>query len=192
MEASSSLESLDIEVGDIRLAIGQLDADLVVSREHHIVLGKTSGTVKNSHDTLLHGHLALVEAPRRGVITTVLAAAGLGSQRDTTAGVSDTSRLLDTVGRVALLLQEGRSVALGRNIIVIVDTLGIVVIMVGHGSIGGSREVVLLQSLVNILIVLNLGQTLSVDSLGRILLLNNAQHTVVKMLVEVLGIGEGL
>src|SRR5699024_2330878 len=52
--------------------------------------------------------------------------------------------------------------------------------------------VVLLQRLVDALVVLNLGQALGVDGLCRVLLLHDAQHTVVQMLVEVLGVGEGL
>ena len=61
-----------------------------------------------------------------------------------------------------------------------------------HNSVGGGRKVVLLQSLVNILIILDLSEALGIDGLGRVFLLDNAKHTVVKMLVEVLSVGEGL
>lgn len=57
---------------------------------------------------------------------------------------------------------------------------------------GGGGQVVLLQSLVNTAVVLHLGKALGVDGLGGVLLLNNAEDTVVKMLVEVLGVGESL
>jgi hypothetical protein len=64
--------------------------------------------------------------------------------------------------------------------------------MLCHDDIGSGRQVVLLKSLVNILIVLDLSETLGIDGLGRVLLLHNAENTVIKMLVEVLGVGEGL
>lgn len=44
----------------------------------------------------------------------------------------------------------------------------------------------------NVLVVSNLGQVLCVDGLGGVLLLNNAQNTVVQVLVKVLSIGKGL
>lgn len=46
--------------------------------------------------------------------------------------------------------------------------------------------------MVDHLVVLDLGQSLCIDGLCGILLLHNSKDTVVQMLVEVLGIGEGL
>lgn len=62
-EALSTLQRLDIEVGDVRLAVSKLDAHLVVGGEHHVVLGQAARTIKDSHDALLHCHLTLVKPP---------------------------------------------------------------------------------------------------------------------------------
>lgn len=190
VEALGTLQGLDIKIGDIRLAIRELDADLVVGGEHHVILGQASRAVKHSQDALLHRHLSLVETPRGRVVAALVATTRLGRQGNTTSGVGHAARLGDAVERV-LLLQ--RRVRLGNIVgLVVISHVVVILIILGHRSLGGGGQVVLLQSLVNVLVVSNLRQVLCVDGLGGVLLLNNAQNTVVQVLVKVLSIGKGL
>lgn len=103
-ETFSTLHGLDVEVGNVRLAVRKLEADLAVGGQHQVVLGQTSLAVKDGHDALLHCHLALVEAPRGGIVLSVLATAGLGNQGNATAGMGQAARLGDTVHEGQALL----------------------------------------------------------------------------------------
>jgi hypothetical protein len=189
-EALGALHGLHVQVRDV-LAVGERDAHLVLGREHHVVLGQAARAVKDGHDALLHGHLALIEAPRGRVVPAVLAALGLDGHGDTSARVRHAPRLLYAVGRVALSRPGGGLAALEVLLIVILAHLLVVLLVRQAGGLSSEGKGVLLQGLVNFAVVLDLGQPPCVDSLCGVLLLNNAEHTVVQVLVEVLGVGEG-
>lgn len=186
-EALGTLHGLDIQVGNVRLAVRELEADLAVGRQHEVVLGEATLAVKDGHDALLHGHLTLVKAPGRGIILAVLATPGLGNEGDAATGMGHATRL--TAVDESLLL-GGRHV----GVLVVVVVHLVVVVLGRRGLVGRGRrgQVVLLERLVDTGVVLNLGEALGVDGLGGVLLLDDAQDTVVEMLVKVLGVGEGL
>lgn len=101
---------------------------------------------------------------------------------------------LNTIGRIGLLLGEGRRhIGARRNIIsLVILHVKVILVVLNLSGLCGGGEVVLLQGLVNALVVLHFGQALCVDGLRGVLLLDNTENTIVQVLVEVLSIGEGL
>lgn len=103
------------------------------------------------------------------------------------------TRLLHPVGGVALLA-PGRRLP-GREVlvqeVVLVHHI-LVIVHVGQAArLGREGQRVLRQGLVDLFVVLNLGESPGIDGLGWVLLLHDAKHTVIQMLVEVLSVGEG-
>jgi hypothetical protein len=78
MKGFGPLERLDIQVGDICLAVTarQGHAHFKLGVQHHVVFPEPSRTIIDADDTLLHLHLFPVAAPRHGIVLTLFAARG--------------------------------------------------------------------------------------------------------------------
>lgn len=81
-----ALHGLDIEIGDIGIAVGtitratgKLKTNLEVIVQHHLVFPQATLTVKDAEDPLLCLHAAIRAAPGLRVVAAVIAATGDGA-----------------------------------------------------------------------------------------------------------------
>lgn len=72
MECLSALECLDVEICDVRFAIRQLCADLVLLVEHHIVFPEAARSIVHTEHTLLHLHLVRWASPTDRIVFALL------------------------------------------------------------------------------------------------------------------------
>lgn len=200
-----ALHGLHVEIGDIGVAVGaiscatgQAKTNLEVVVQHHFVLPEAALAIEDAENTLLGLHAAVRASPGLRVVAAVVSSASSDGTRtlarDVGGGVlSDgISVANDGARRSSSSLggfESATTRAPARRIMRVVVVVRVIIIVLLHET-GRVKQLMLLHCLLHLLIRGNFSQMRLVDSLGRFLLLNHPEDTVVQMLVEVLRIAE--